>query len=574
MHPYRHGRHKPFREDNRSKPDNHVAYEMVQDNDRPISIQSKESASWTLELITLTLSVLFIAAQVALLVWVRDKPYYETWKFRLSINTVLAILTTACKTAQLHAVGEAIGQVKWVDFKTAPRRLSKFEIYDSTSRGPQGAVQFVLRVRWGLATVGAFVVLLALAADPFTQQVIHLEPRNVTTPDDTAIFGFTHKYDTNPNQTAFSSVLLPEITTRDPGMQGAILKGIFNIESLDEFQCGGACSWNGTYTSLGFSSTCNSITQIGEATKICDKEGPASTKVCNYTTPGGVFFSTEYVPTDSSTALRVAVNDTFFPTVKKGGNQSIAADFLKAAVFQASNNVQESSFNDPDIIPANITDCSLSLSLYEYSEINANGSQLQYHSTSQKLKPGWYHADNPFAPAIITFNQSESGPIDPPVAINSFDLANAILFFESSAFTSHIITGNNLDQTEIGNGAAFLNKDVPGVFGALAKSMTDYVRSLSKGPNVQPVHGARVEQVVFVQVRWEWLILPLFEELAAVVFVVWVIVYNSRHGVPGWKSSALAVLAHSLNHDNSLVTKYQGPKEVMKRAKQIEVHLQ
>jgi hypothetical protein len=119
---------------------------------------------------------------------------------------VIAILATACKAGQLHAVGEAIGQVKWIDFKTAPHRLSQFEIYDATSRGPQGAVEFVFRVKWGLATVGAFVVLLALAADPFTQQVIELEPRNVTTPDETAVFGFTHQYDTDPRQSGVNGL--------------------------------------------------------------------------------------------------------------------------------------------------------------------------------------------------------------------------------------------------------------------------------------------------------------------------------------------------------------------------------
>jgi hypothetical protein len=355
-------------------------------------------------------------------------------------------------------------------------------------------------------------------------------------------------------------------------MQGAILKGIFDIESSDEFKCGGACRWNETYTSLGFMSTCNDITKIAEATKICDAEGSASTRGCNYTTPGGVFFSTELVRTDSSTALRVAVNDTFFPAITKGDGAPIPAEFLQAAVFQASSNVPDSNYNDAEIIPANITDCSLSLALYEYSGIAANGSQLQYHTTTHKLGLGRYNIDGIIA--NVTFNQSESGPIDPPLLVNAYDLSNAILFFKSNSFTSHMISGNNLDPSKIGNGAAFLNKDVPGVFGGLAKSMTDYVRSLSKAPNVQPAYGERVEQVIFVRVRWVWLILPLFEELVAVVFVIWVVVYNSRHSVPGWKSSALAVLAHNIDHDSSLVTPYQGPNDVEEKAKLMNVQLQ
>jgi hypothetical protein len=210
MPSHRHGHHDLFRGTSSSKPDNNVSYEIVQNPGQPTKVKPKETASWALEFVSLSLSVVIIAAQIAVLLWVKDKPYYKTWKAPLSINTILAILTTACKSTQLHAVSEAIGQVKWVDFKTAPRRLSKFEIYDSSSRGPLGATNFILRVRWSLATVGAFVVLLALAADPFTQQVIRLEPRNVSTPDNGAVFGFTRRYDTKPHQSSLSNVELPE----------------------------------------------------------------------------------------------------------------------------------------------------------------------------------------------------------------------------------------------------------------------------------------------------------------------------------------------------------------------------
>ncbi|KAI0441145.1 hypothetical protein F4803DRAFT_576891 [Xylaria telfairii] len=537
---------------------------------------TSESALWILELITLALSVVFFAAQVALLIWVMDKAYYQVWKVPLSLNAVIAILTTASKASQLHSVGEAIGQLKWVDFKTAPRRLRQFELYDATSRGPQGAAEFVVKGKWGLATVGALVIIFSLAADPFTQQVIELKAQNVTTPDNTAVFGFTRRYDTNQHQTPLNGILNPSISSRDPGIQGAILRGIYNIKSPDEFRCAGACSWDGTFKSLGFSSSCRDIKETAEATKVCSKEGPAGTIFCNYTTPGNVYFSTEYIFTDSATALLVAANDTLFPAISTSGSR-VPTDFLQVAVFQ-SNSGEDSSFNDPGIRAENITECTLSLSLHEYSNITANGSQLLFSHNSTKLEPGWRDPEvnlNNFP--NITFNQSESGPIDPPFTINAFDWSSAVYFFESNSFTSHIIAGNAIkgkDTNRIGTGVAFLNTDVPTVFAALAGSMTDYLRSLSKGPNVELAHGARVESVVFVRIRWEWLILPLVEELAAVIFVIWVIFYNKRHRIPGWKSSALAVLAHTLDQDNSLVTTFPGPKSVNQHAKNVDARLQ
>ncbi|KAI3343232.1 hypothetical protein F4824DRAFT_444964, partial [Ustulina deusta] len=575
-----HDEYEPFRRDSAPGPDNRGTYEMVtRTHDPPtdplIGPQSEESASWILELAVLALSVLLFAAQVAILIWVTDKPYYEVWKVPLSLNAVVSTLTIAYKAGQLHAVGVAIGQVKWIDFKTAPRRLRQFELYDAASRGPQGALEFVLKLRWGLATLGAFVILFALAVDPFIQQVIELKSQNVTTPDETAVFGFAQGYDTKLHGTGLNGVINPDIASRDPGIQGAIMRGIYNIDSPDEFQCGGACSWNMTYKSLGFSSICKDIKETVEATKACSQEGP--TVFCNYTTPGNVYFSTEYVRTDSATALLVAANDTFLNIVRYGVDTKprVPADFLQVAVFQ-SNSGEESSFNDPGIRAENITECTLSLSLHEYSNITANGSHLLFIHESRKLEPGWRITDSKTSAEHFTFNQSEAGPIDPPLSVNAYDFASAVHFFESNSFTSHIIAGNALegkDTSRVGTGGAFLNTDVPTVFTALAKSMTDYLRSLSKGPNVKTGHGARIESVVFVHIRWEWLILPLLEELIAVVFVIWVIIYNKRHRIPGWKSSALAMLAHNLDHHNSLVTDFQGPNEIKRHSKSVNAQL-
>ncbi|KAI1126463.1 hypothetical protein F5Y10DRAFT_267126 [Nemania abortiva] len=577
-----HGEYERFRGGSNPKTDNRGVYEMVTPADNPhinplIVAPSKESASWGWELFTLLLSVLLFGAQVAILLWVKDKPYYQTWGVPyLSLNAAIAILTTACKASQLHAVGEALGQVKWVNFKTAPRRLKQFELYDATSRGPGGAALFVSTVRWNLATVGAFVVILALVADPFTQQVIELKAQNVTTRDETALFSVGQGYNTNPLQTALNEITQPDIASRDPGIQGAILRGIYNIKSPDEFQCGGACSWDGTYKSLGFSSACKDIKETAEATKVCSKSENGVILFCNYTTPGDVHFSTEYVQTDSATALLVAVNDTLLDAIDSTPLSRVSADFLQVAVFQ-SNSGEKSSFNDPGIVADNITECTLSLSLYEYSNIRSNGSQLSFDHISRRLEPGWQDLSHQLEnPRNITFNQSDTGPIDPPFIVNGYDWASAVLFFESTAFTSHIISGNAIkgkDTDRIGTGAAFLNADVPTVFSALAQSMTEYLRSLSKGPNIETVQGARVESVVFVRIRLEWLILPLVEEFVALVFVVWVIFYNKRHRVPGWKSSALAVLAHNIHHDNSLVSNFQGPKEIERYAENVDARL-
>ncbi|KAI0445083.1 hypothetical protein F4803DRAFT_560399 [Xylaria telfairii] len=561
--------HKPDTYETATPTQNYVA--------EPFISPTKEPASWKLEIMTLTLSVILFATQISILVWVMDKPYGQVWKAPVSLNAAIAILTTTCKASQLHAVCEAIGQLKWVDFKAAPRRLKHFELYDATSRGPQGAVKFILRVKWGLATIGAFIVVIALAADPFTQQVVEFTIQDVSTPDQGAVFGFSRAYNTSPHHSPLDYSWSTSAASRDVGMQAAILRGTYDIASQEEFQCGGACSWNKTYTSFGFASTCKDVKAAAEATKVCSGE---STKFCNYTTPGNVHFSTKFAPTDETTSLVVAVNTTFSDISGfYNGSDTVSPDFLTVAVFQS--NRTDLAPDALDTGQENITECVLSLSLYEYSDITANGSQLFYTHKIRKLDGGWpsylwpgADIDEINTGRDFMFNQSDVGPIDPPFIINGLDWGNMVHFFTSDAFISKLHYGFSFDDDTIGAGAAFSNTDVSSAFTALAKSMTDYLRSLSKGPNVELAYGLRIESVVFVRIRWYWLILPLLQQLAAVIFVVWVIICNKRSHIPGWKSSALAVLAHSVSDDSLLVTNFHGPTAIMERTNKAEVQLQ
>ena len=75
----------------------------------------------------------------------------------------------------LFAATESIGQAKWLLFRKEGRNLIDFNTIDEASRGPWGAFQLLYRFWDGrtiLASVGAFIVLVSLAVDPFTQQIL------------------------------------------------------------------------------------------------------------------------------------------------------------------------------------------------------------------------------------------------------------------------------------------------------------------------------------------------------------------------------------------------------------------
>lgn len=81
-------------------------------------------------------------------------------------------------------------------FKKQTRHLHHLEILDEASRGPVGAIKTLLQIPWGLATVGAVIILLAVAIDVFAQQVVKLEPDFVQVNDTSATFGYAQSYDT------------------------------------------------------------------------------------------------------------------------------------------------------------------------------------------------------------------------------------------------------------------------------------------------------------------------------------------------------------------------------------------
>ena len=74
----------------------------------------------------------------------------------------------------LFAVTECIGQAKWLLFRKRSESLTDFYSIDEASRGPWSAFRLLFRIRGRatLASLGALVVVLSLAVDPFTQQVL------------------------------------------------------------------------------------------------------------------------------------------------------------------------------------------------------------------------------------------------------------------------------------------------------------------------------------------------------------------------------------------------------------------
>ncbi|KAH7112941.1 hypothetical protein B0J11DRAFT_183854 [Dendryphion nanum] len=135
---------------------------------------------WWWEIGGIFVSIVSFALIIAILLVANNKPL-ATWMLPIQPNSLVSIFSTVSKSALLVPVAGCISELKWKYFAT-PRKLSHFQAFDDASRGPWGALTFLLRVDIGgswLGWIGAMATILSLAFEPFTQQSIQLESREV-----------------------------------------------------------------------------------------------------------------------------------------------------------------------------------------------------------------------------------------------------------------------------------------------------------------------------------------------------------------------------------------------------------
>ncbi|KAM0550210.1 hypothetical protein ACHAPJ_009058 [Fusarium lateritium] len=195
-------------------------------------------AGWLLEILTSFFSLGVLIA-ISIILWSMDDRPYSDWKAPISMNAIVSILATAGSAARMHGVRTFISQLKWVHFKKRPQIVRNFQNFDEASRSLYGALIFLFKVKWNLATIGALITIFQLAFGPLAQQIIYIHQHTVSTPDNNATFGYTHDYVRPP---VFQ---LANINTRsipqDPLMQSSILQGLLDIRSPQEFNCTRAC---------------------------------------------------------------------------------------------------------------------------------------------------------------------------------------------------------------------------------------------------------------------------------------------------------------------------------------------
>jgi hypothetical protein len=145
--------------------------------------------TWSYEILDISLSIAcFIALSSVLLTY--DKKPFPRLYCGITLNAIISILATTSKLFLLSAVTSAIGELKWRwfgcfgrrDALGAPGRKSAMDaqLFDDASRGPWGSFLILTkRHTWSLVSIGALIMVMSTAIDPFAQQLINYPTRNV-----------------------------------------------------------------------------------------------------------------------------------------------------------------------------------------------------------------------------------------------------------------------------------------------------------------------------------------------------------------------------------------------------------
>lgn len=101
---------------------------------------------WAKEIIAATVSLLcFLCICIVLAVY--DGHPQPSIRWGITLNAVIALLTTIMKATLITPLMEGIGQLKWIAFTGAKRPLNDLNVYDAASRGGFGPLTLFWNMR-------------------------------------------------------------------------------------------------------------------------------------------------------------------------------------------------------------------------------------------------------------------------------------------------------------------------------------------------------------------------------------------------------------------------------------------
>ncbi|KAK0639797.1 hypothetical protein B0T16DRAFT_337422 [Cercophora newfieldiana] len=231
---------------------------------------------------SLVASAALLGALIGLLFAFDGKPIFDSGI--VTLNTLIAILSTAYRACLIHALSFVIAQSKWVVFAEGRRRLLDFDRIDSAGEGPLGSLLLLFNSNVkniGMVRFGALLIVVAVAMDPFAQQLLQYQQRTtfINDPDNRTTILRANRYSKGTetrislaairfvegNSTSlYGGGNVPITADADFSMQSALMYGLVQSNDAVSQQAAFACPSGNCvyppYTSLSVCSACADLT--------------------------------------------------------------------------------------------------------------------------------------------------------------------------------------------------------------------------------------------------------------------------------------------------------------------------
>lgn len=279
---------------------------------------------WSWEIVSLLFALALLIATIAIPAHYNDK-VLKRWPYDISLNTIIAILSTFMRAAVMFVVAELVGQMGWQSLRK-PRPVSDLHHFDNASRGILGAFKLFWNVPPRLASIIAvIVIILSPAIAPFSQQAVKTVPCSREVPG-SASLPVSHYAPVE--KTSYRTGAVARVVASD--MKATMLNGLVNPKGKDadvQATCSsGNCTFaetskGATHASVAMCSSCLDTTEFIKL-NVTQRDGY---QTINYTLPNRQWLQ----PIGGGYLLSAYTGDVDWAL---GGVESEFAELTKAAI--------------------------------------------------------------------------------------------------------------------------------------------------------------------------------------------------------------------------------------------------
>ncbi|KAI0190742.1 hypothetical protein EV127DRAFT_364920 [Xylaria flabelliformis] len=498
---------------------------------------------WWWEIGAVVLSTTSLIVLFILLFYSNGQPL-QSWPLPIQPNSLIAVLTTIAKTSMMVPVASCLSQLKWRHFMYRPRPLDQFQVIDDASRGPWGSFVFLIRgskIRTFLPLSLAFITVVGLGFEPSAQQILDFPERTSVLANVSAEVGIATDYS--------SKAFVDRVIN---GISGAVFEPNFNCPS-------DYCVWK-DFTTLGICSAYQNLTseiEIG-----CDDpENPQFD--CTFLFPDGM-------------GSTIARNITFVLSEPREYIIKLFGSWFKGTTVEAIlSAVKVNRFVYLELPVTESYFVRFFWCARTFRNVTATPRQLSYGSIDvEELHFIGSKDDGTRGGDLTDIFSSSAGTnftIYPTTRMNLMTYLENLLSQEAvevDPYSPRLTLPVDLPTY-------LYTADIQNLTTNLATTLSNQIRSANPGDNnnATMLRGTAYTKEIYIHVRWGWTILPTAAVFITSILLTYSILINMNR--PLFKSSAIALLFHGLDHDpvDLHIDQLETAERVEHAAKGIQVHL-